>query len=197
MENKIEHHTVCAKAVPEAGSQTYSQDLDYEDLKLKIVQQEGYDAHDFNIFDDRTAEIWRKPYLDGSARELTSGDDRSTEQLRQAVEKMILSGRNTRPRVRAVVHPARTSAADVRVTADIDHEEDLLRDARGNTDNYEITTRCCAVWADCVRADSLPQTASRRAAPSADDAALPRILILVLREALLGPVSEGSSLLKA
>jgi hypothetical protein len=86
--------------------QTYSEVVDYQDLKLKIVQQEGYDAHDFNIFDDRTSEIWRKPYLDGSARELTSGETRSTDQLRQAVEKMILDGRNKQPRVRAVVHPA-------------------------------------------------------------------------------------------
>jgi hypothetical protein len=95
---------------------------------MKIVQQEGYDAHDFNIFDDRTAEIWRKPYLDGSARELTSGDDRTPDQLRQAVERMMIDGRNRQPRVRAVVHTARTDAADVRVTADINHEEEILRE---------------------------------------------------------------------
>ena len=85
------------------------------------MQQEGYDAHDFNIFDDRTAEIWRKPYLDGSARELTSGDTRSVEQLREAVERMMISGREKQPRVRAVVHTARSDAADVKVTADINH----------------------------------------------------------------------------
>jgi hypothetical protein len=45
--------------------------LDYQDVKLKIVQQEGYDAHDFNLFDDRSSALWRKPYTDGAVRELT------------------------------------------------------------------------------------------------------------------------------
>jgi len=45
--------------------------LDYQDVKLKIVQQEGYDAHDFNLFDDRSSVLWRKPYIDGAVRELT------------------------------------------------------------------------------------------------------------------------------
>jgi hypothetical protein len=31
----------------------WSDDVDYEDVKLKIIQQEGLDMHDFNIFDDR------------------------------------------------------------------------------------------------------------------------------------------------
>jgi hypothetical protein len=45
--------------------------LDYQDVKLKIVQQEGYDAHDFNLFDDRSSVLWRKPYIDDAVRELT------------------------------------------------------------------------------------------------------------------------------
>jgi len=58
-------------ALPEAGSEAYDEALDYTDVQLKIIQQEGYDAHDFNIFDDRAAELWRKPYVDGAVRELT------------------------------------------------------------------------------------------------------------------------------
>jgi len=37
----------------------YSPDLDYQDVKLKIVHQEGLDAHDFNLFDDPSSK--RKP----------------------------------------------------------------------------------------------------------------------------------------
>jgi hypothetical protein len=57
------------------------------------VQQEGYDAHDFNLFDDRSSELWRKPYVDGAVRELTAGDSRSQEQVRQAVEQMMIAAR--------------------------------------------------------------------------------------------------------
>jgi len=49
----------------ESGFQAYSPALDYQDVKLKMVQQEGYDAHDFNLFDDRSSQLWRKPYEDG------------------------------------------------------------------------------------------------------------------------------------
>jgi hypothetical protein len=79
--------------------------LDYQDVKLKIVQQEGYDAHDFNLFDDRSSELWRKPYVDGAVRELTAGDSRSQEQLRRAVEQMMLAAGNKNPDVRTTSLP--------------------------------------------------------------------------------------------
>ena len=60
-------------------------------MKLKILQQEGYDAHDFNLFDDRSSQLWRKPYVDGAVRELTAGDSRTQEQMRQAVEQIMLA----------------------------------------------------------------------------------------------------------
>lgn len=58
--------------------EAYNPDLDYQDAKLKIVNMEGYDAHDFNLFDDRSSQLWRKPYVDGAVRELTSGDSNYT-----------------------------------------------------------------------------------------------------------------------
>jgi hypothetical protein len=63
----------CLRAKDLLDAPAYSPDLDYQDVKLKIVQQEGYDAHDFNLFDDRSSQLWRKPYVDGAVRELTSG----------------------------------------------------------------------------------------------------------------------------
>ena len=41
--------------LPSWDSPPWDQNLDYEDVKLKILQQEGYDYHDFNYFDDRAA----------------------------------------------------------------------------------------------------------------------------------------------
>ena len=38
--------------LPDEDSPIWSGDVDYEDVKLKIIQQEGLDMHDFNIFDD-------------------------------------------------------------------------------------------------------------------------------------------------
>jgi hypothetical protein len=42
----------------QTDSAALSDNLDYQDVKLKIVQQEGYDEHDFNLFDDRASVLW-------------------------------------------------------------------------------------------------------------------------------------------
>src|ERR1035438_1672950 len=118
------------------GSAALDDNLDYQDVKLKIVKQEGYDAHDFNLFDDRASQLWRKPYVEGAVEELTSGDNRSAEQLRMAVVQMMLAAGNQNPDVRLTGSAAPKSGAAVKVDAQIDNEEDVLRDMRRNPDDY-------------------------------------------------------------
>ena len=110
--------------------------IDYQDVKLKIVQQEGYDEHDFNLFDDRASLLWRKPYIDGAVQELTSGNNRSQDELRGAVESMMMAAGNLNPDVRLTGSAAHKSSGAVRVDAQIDNEEDILRDMRRNPDKY-------------------------------------------------------------
>jgi hypothetical protein len=110
--------------------------LDYQDVQLKIIQQEGYDAHDFNLFDDRASLLWRKPYVDGAVRELTSGEDRSPEELRRTVEQLMLAANDRNPDVRAIVQVARNDRTSVKVTADIDQTDDLVTSIRRDPDPY-------------------------------------------------------------
>ena len=70
------------------------------------MQQEGYDLHDFELFDDRSSVLWRKPYIDGAVRELTSGDTRSQEQMRQMIERMMIAAGNSNPDVRHTTRKA-------------------------------------------------------------------------------------------
>ena len=112
------------------GSAALDDNLDYQDVKLKIVQQEGYDAHDFNLFDDRASQLWRKPYVEGAVQELTSGDNRSADELRMAVEQLMMAAGNKNPDVRLTGSSAPKSAGAVKVDAEIENEEDVLRDVR-------------------------------------------------------------------
>ena len=112
------------------GSAALNDNLDYQDVKLKIVQQEGYDAHDFNLFDDRASQLWRKPYVEGAVQELTSGDNRSADELRMAVEQLMMAAGNKNPDVRLTGSSAPKSAGAVKVDAEIENEEDVLRDVR-------------------------------------------------------------------
>lgn len=118
-------------------SPLYNPAIDYEDVKLKIVQQEGYDAHDFGLFDDRAALLWRKPYIDGAVRELVGPDRRSVEQIRQSVEDMILAAHDKNPRVMFSSNTAAKERGNVRVDIDLDQREKLETDMRRNPEQYQ------------------------------------------------------------
>jgi hypothetical protein len=124
--------------LPESSdSPVYDPNIDYEDVKAKIVTEEGYDLHDFNIFDDRAALLWRKPYLDGAVRELTTGNDRSVEQLRETVERMILAKGDSRAQVRAVGQAASKDRKNIRVTVEHRADKEILDDVRRHPDAYQ------------------------------------------------------------
>ena len=111
--------------------------IDYEDVKAKIVQEEGLDMHDFGIFDDRASLLWRKPYVTGAVRELTRGDDRSVEQLRRAVEEMIVAGSDKNPDVRISSLASRSVGTNIRVRVDERPDKEILDDIRRNREEYE------------------------------------------------------------
>jgi len=102
-------------------------------FQAKIVQNEGYDMHDFDIFDDRAALLWRKPYVDGAVRELTAGNDKSVEQLRRTVESMIL---DRQARVLAAGHPSPRSRKNLKIKVTHDAEQEILADVRRHPEEY-------------------------------------------------------------
>jgi hypothetical protein len=107
----------------QSDSATLSDNLDYQDVKLKIVQQEGYDEHDFNLFDDRASVLWRKPYVDGAVQELTAGNTRSEDELRSAVEQMMLAAGDRNPDVRLTGLRGQKASANIQVDAQIDEDD--------------------------------------------------------------------------
>lgn len=46
--------------------------IDWDDIKAVLVANEGQDTHDYNIWDDRTNSLLRKPYVYGAVEGLTS-----------------------------------------------------------------------------------------------------------------------------
>ena len=50
----------------------WNKGVEIEDVKAIFLRNEGYDTHDFNIWDDRVVSLERKPYLKGSHEYLTS-----------------------------------------------------------------------------------------------------------------------------
>ena len=58
--------------IPARGNPFWHQGVDFEDVKAVMVQHEGLDRHEFNIWDDRINSLTRKPYLYGSDPMFTS-----------------------------------------------------------------------------------------------------------------------------
>jgi hypothetical protein len=78
------------------------------------------------------------PYSDGRDRaELTSGEDRTPEQLRQAVEKLMLAAGDNRPDVRTAVHAGHQNHTSVHITADIDQTDEILDRIRHDPDQFQ------------------------------------------------------------
>lgn len=121
----------------EASSSLYDPNIDYEDVKLKIIQQEGYDAHDFGLFDDRAALLWRKPYIDGAVRELTAPNRRSIEDIRESVEEMILAAHDKSPQVMITSTQARRNRGNVRIDIDLDQQEKLFQEMRRRPEQFQ------------------------------------------------------------
>lgn len=60
------------RPVPPQGWAGSDPAIDWEDIKAVLVQNEGMDTHDYNIWDDRTQSLLRKPYVYGAVAGLTS-----------------------------------------------------------------------------------------------------------------------------
>lgn len=123
--------------VPDEGSIAWDPAVDFEDVKLKIVEFEGLDRHDFGLFEDRAATLWRKPWLDGVVRELTSGSEPNREALRQAIERIILEAKDKRARVRLSSAPS--SVAGSRITLNIDdrmEDRTVLQELRRQPEEF-------------------------------------------------------------
>jgi hypothetical protein len=67
--------------------------IDLEEVKLKVVKNEGMDMHDLNLWPSDERSAARKPYLDDVAEELVTtviqNEDRSVQQVQEEVRKIL------------------------------------------------------------------------------------------------------------
>ena len=121
-----------------AEGSVLSPDIDYEDLKIKILAMEGKDLRDYRIYQDRISTLWRKPYLDGALRELTSGSRTTEEEARRLIERAIANVKRGRTGQSASVTeaPAIKGKRRVEIRARKEPDDDLRREVRRNPELY-------------------------------------------------------------
>ena len=125
--------------LPDADSPIMSDSIDYQDVKLKVIQWEGLDAHDFGIYDDRVAMLARKPYLDGAVRELTMGDDKTVDEMTTIMRNAIAQSKSGDPNadVRLTRHAARAPRRNMQITLRSQPDEEMKQEVRRNPDDYQ------------------------------------------------------------
>lgn len=123
---------------PESERTILDPGVDPEDVKVKILKWEGKDLHEYGVYRDRASLLWRKPWLDGIVRELTSGDRRSEEEMRRTIEKAIAEARNggRASDGRGLSRPSHNKRRRIYVSVLEDETEDQLKEVRRNRDLY-------------------------------------------------------------
>jgi hypothetical protein len=66
--------------------------VDIEDIKMKHVRNEGYDFHDFDLWEDRLYAMTRKPYINEAVSELDMDDFEERPEEVQRQLRQLLSG---------------------------------------------------------------------------------------------------------
>jgi hypothetical protein len=63
--------------------------VDMEDVKMKFVRQEGYDFHDFDLWEDRLYAMTRKPYLDEVTDQLDINEVETPENVQARIRELL------------------------------------------------------------------------------------------------------------
>ena len=96
-----------------------------DDIKLRVIQSEGADHHDFDIWEDQVAEARRKPYLEAGAQEVLYSDSRHEAEIRDILSAQKMQNSN--------VEIVPDSSGRVRIQVDIseDRRRDIEREFKG------------------------------------------------------------------
>jgi len=104
--------------LPAAQSLIWDPRIDLEDVKLKVVTQEGADHHDYDIWDTQVRAANRKPYLDNILEDLK--EERSPEEIRRQI-RAICEGQGIED-LQVEVVPAGLSTSQVILTNNPDDD---------------------------------------------------------------------------
>ena len=77
--------------LPDEGWIGWDPRVDLEDVKLKFVRQEGYDFHDYDLWEDRLYAMTRKPYLDEATAPLDMNRAENPELVQSRLRNLLES----------------------------------------------------------------------------------------------------------
>lgn len=102
------------RPLPPPDSLVWDPRVDLEDVKLKVVQNQGQDFHDYDLWEARERTLPRKPYLEEAVRDLRA--ERNPEEVRRQVHAMCrgLGLKDFEVRVRPAFSPAEVQVRIVR-----------------------------------------------------------------------------------
>lgn len=65
----------------------HNSEVDLNDVKLNYVKQEGWDIHDFNMWESQESMIGRKPYLEGAEQEIEVSTSGYISQIKRLINR--------------------------------------------------------------------------------------------------------------
>lgn len=109
---KLMEKRLAGRPLPGPDWVAWSPQLDLEDVKLKIVQNEGRSMYDYDLWPDRLRAVARRPIIDEAAE--TIKESAPTSDVLRARINAILAGHKIRPSS-VVVEPSARSGIDMNI----------------------------------------------------------------------------------
>jgi len=110
------------KNLPGPDGVGFSSQVDLEDVKLKIVQHEGKNLYDYELWPDRHRIVARRPFVEKAAEELM-GETLDVEEVRSRIAQVLNARGISNPQI--TVNKLTGGDAD---EVDIDLQEDRTAD---------------------------------------------------------------------
>ena len=120
---KLLEKTLAGRPLPGPDWVGWSPQTDLEDIKLKIVQEEGRNQFEYDLWPDRARAVARRPIIGEAVQELRSSDT-SPDELRSRIDNILL----TNEIKRSQVHISPTGSPGARIN--MEFSEDRTRDIK-------------------------------------------------------------------
>jgi hypothetical protein len=98
--------------------------VDLDDIKLRVIQDEGLDAHEYDLWDDRANALANKPYINQQAIQPIVEPEKLTQaQMNDRIDTLLVQN-NLKGDTFVRGNPGSNSQIDIEVNAN-DEEQNL------------------------------------------------------------------------
>ena len=117
---------LAGQALPGADFVGYHPGVDLEDIKLKLVQNLGFDMHDFNLWPSNQMNLARRPFINDQAiEELSPDNNMGPNEIRSRIRDLLSEFNVEDASISIAMYPSDEPGYNVNLDVSEDRSEDM------------------------------------------------------------------------